>query len=72
MYRTLILIPMLLLALNGNEEALYLNFIGFLLIFLFSMWCKYTKRGKAYFRKMYKSLSKFNDKYEQLLDKISK
>ena len=72
MYRTLILIPMLLMALQSNEDCLYFNLIGFALIFLFSMWCKYTKIGKRYLKSIYKSLCLFNDRFFAFMDNLSK
>lgn len=60
MVRALILLPIIIMVINGNSEALYINFIGLASAWMFYLWTKKTRGGRSYFLKMWKGVYRFN------------
>lgn len=60
MVRALILLPIIIMVINGNSEALYINFIGLASAWMFYLWTKKTRSGRSYFLKMWKGVYRFN------------
>jgi hypothetical protein len=52
------------MVINGNSEALYINFIGLASAWMFYLWTKKTRSGRSYFLKMWKGVYRFNRKIE--------